>query len=249
MLESASWKVQKHLIALSITSVMIICLTGSSRRYPVSDLLNICAQESLRNRHFPGFRISNTHPTTQQLATAYKKEVIDRHNGQLASSLCASWIRQHPLLATAALKSLGIESENPADANSWINLVHAKLDLKPNDDVFRKLTRDLATQFSTDDVHIFVSLVSYGTDQQILRKLVDDELFNPATDSQSVKEQVERDLQTAKAKLKDIEVSNQELERNLQTELTHSRETLDAKLREHYEISSRPNKRKHWFKT
>src|SRR5712664_3795971 len=65
--------------------------------------------ESLRNRYFRGFRISNTAPTCQQMLTAYKREIVGRNNGKLASSLCADWVRQQSVLATAALKSLNIQ--------------------------------------------------------------------------------------------------------------------------------------------
>src|SRR5438552_114241 len=88
------------------------------------------SNESLRNRYFRGFRISDTVPTCQQVLTAYRKEIIDRNNGKLASSLCAHWIRQEVVLAGVALKSLRIQSEDPADAHSWIDDVHSKLQLE-----------------------------------------------------------------------------------------------------------------------
>src|SRR5438876_10894631 len=113
------------------------------------------SNESLRNRYFPGFRISDTVPTRQQVLTAYKKEIIGRNNGKLASLLCAHWIRQQSLLATVALKSLNIQSEDPADANLWINDVHVRLEpLEQHEDSLRALVRDLATQFPSEDVHI-----------------------------------------------------------------------------------------------
>lgn len=90
--------------------------------------------ESMRKKYFPGFRISNTVPTSQQVLTAYKKEIIDRNNGKLASALCAHWIRQQPVLAIAALKSLDIHSADPADAKLWLNDVHAKLESSSKDD-------------------------------------------------------------------------------------------------------------------
>jgi hypothetical protein len=52
--------------------------------------------ESLRNRLFPGFRVSNSSPTDRQLFTAYKREITERHNSSLATFLCASWIKQQP---------------------------------------------------------------------------------------------------------------------------------------------------------
>jgi hypothetical protein len=140
--------------------------------------------ESLRNRYFPGFRFSSTVPTYQQVLTAYKKEIIDRNNGDLASSLCAHWIRQQPALAGVALESLSIQCENPADANLWIEGVRARLKLESHEVSLRPLIRALAMRFSNDDVHIFVSIISYGTNQQTLRTFVEQELLNVANDPQ-----------------------------------------------------------------
>ena len=117
------------------------------------------SNESLRNRYFRGFRISNTVPSNKQIVAAYKREIVDRNNGKLASSLCADWIRQHPMLTSVALKCLNIPSEDPADAHSWINEVHEKLELEQGEHDLRGLVRTLAVQFSSEDVHIFVSII------------------------------------------------------------------------------------------
>src|SRR5579859_6810602 len=76
-------------------------------KIPHSQLVEyLRVDEALRNRYFRGFRISGTVPTSKQVLTAYKREIIGRSNGKLASSLCADWIRQQPVLASVALKSL-----------------------------------------------------------------------------------------------------------------------------------------------
>ncbi len=209
-------------------------------KIPRSQLVEyLRSNDSLRNRYFRGFRISNTVPTRQQVLTAYKKEIIDRNNGKLASSLCAHWIRQQPVLASVALKSLGIQSEDPADAKLWINDVHAKLDLEQHEDSLRALVRALAMQFSNEDVHIFVSIISYGTNQQTLRNLVEGELLNVANDPQIVKDRIEGYLEAAKTKIKDLEQFRSELECQLEGELTKARGALDGMLREHEEVATR----------
>src|SRR5258708_31327391 len=82
-------------------------------KIPHSQLIDpLRNDESLRNRYFRGFRFSNTVPTRQQILNAYKKEIIDRSNGTLASFLCTQWIRQHPEIARATLKCLGIQTED-----------------------------------------------------------------------------------------------------------------------------------------
>lgn len=67
---------------------------------------------------------------------------------------------------------------------SWgINDVHARLQpLEQHQDSLRALVRKLATQFSTEDVHIFVSIISYGINQQTVRDLVESELLNAVND-------------------------------------------------------------------
>jgi len=195
--------------------------------------------EALRNRYFRGFRISSTVPSNKQIVTAYKREIVDRNNGKLASSLCADWVRQHPMLASAALQSLNIPSEHPADAHSWINDVHEKLALEQDEHGIRGLVRTLAVQFSREDVHIFVSIISYDKDQAALRKLVEQEVLMVTNDPQMVKERVKGDLEAANAKVKDLEQLNNELESQQQSESTKARESLDVMQREHHELETR----------
>jgi tetratricopeptide (TPR) repeat protein len=209
-------------------------------RIPHSELVEyLRSDESLRNRYFRGFRISNTAPTCQQIQTAYKREIVNCNNGNLASSLCADWIRQQPALASVALKSLTIQSEDPANPNLWIDEVHAKLALDHHEESIRALVRVLAEQFSSEDIQIFISIISYGSEQQALRKLVEQELVSVASDPQIVKQRIERALEAAKTKIKEIEELRGELECQRDSELTQAREALDAMLREHGELEMR----------
>jgi tetratricopeptide (TPR) repeat protein len=209
-------------------------------KIPRSQLVEyLRSNESLRNRYFRGFRISNTAPTCQQIQAAYKREIVNRNNGNLASSLCADWICQQPVLASVALKSLNIQSEDPANANLWINEVHEKLAPEQHEDSLRTLVRALAVQFSSEDVHIFVSIISYGTDQKTLRKLVEQELLNVVSDPQVVKKRIEGDLEAARTRIKHIEELRSELECQRGGELTKAQEALDAMLREHNELETR----------
>ena len=59
--------------------------------------------QSLRNSTFPGFRVTKALPTDRQICAAFKKEIVDRKNGDLASFLCALWTREHTALAKDAL--------------------------------------------------------------------------------------------------------------------------------------------------
>jgi hypothetical protein len=64
------------------------------------------------------------------------------------------------------LKALGIESDDPGDADLWIGDVHAILEKDDWARCLRGLAGALAQQSQPDDVHIFVSAISYGIDQE-----------------------------------------------------------------------------------
>lgn len=209
-------------------------------KIPRSQLLAFAhAKESIRKRYFPGFRFSNSVPSCQQILVAYKKEIIDRNNGDLASSLCAHWIRQRPEIASTALTSLGIQCADPADAYSWLKDVHAKLDPQTNEDGLRALVRVLAVQFSSEEVHIFVSIISHGANLQTIRGLVEQELLNLTNDPHVRKERIQRDLEATKMKVTDLERFTSELEGQRQGEVTTARAALDAVLQQDDELATR----------
>jgi tetratricopeptide (TPR) repeat protein len=208
-------------------------------KIPRSQLLEyVRGSESLRNRHFPGFRLSSTVPTFRQILSAYRKEIVDHRNSKLANALCTDWIRQQPLLASTALESLGVHSADPADARSWIEAVQSQLKLPSYKDIVGKLVWKLAAQFPSEDILIFVSTISYGVDQQTLRELVVYELAKSATDPVKQRERMESDLQSANTKIKNLELLTVELECQMQSELTKAREVLDRFLLEDDALST-----------
>lgn len=203
-------------------------------KIPRSELVEtLRVNESLRNRYFPGFRISNSVPSSKQIVVAYRKEIVERRNGRLATSLCRSWVVQQPKLADTALRSLDIHSENPANADLWITEVQARLAQEGKDECIRKIVRALASQYSSDDIHIFVSIVSYGLDQQALRVLVDEELRTAAGDSQISKEKIESELAASKTAIAIIEKSHNEIELQLKDELPKLQKELESLTHEH----------------
>jgi tetratricopeptide (TPR) repeat protein len=195
--------------------------------------------EPLRRRCFPGFRISSSVPTCQQILNAYKKEIVDRNNGRLASFLCADWIRQQSDLARAALQSLGIRAENPADANSWINDVHTTLRLDTREESLKKLVRELAFQFSNEDIHIFISIISYGMNQETIRQLVEEGLTAVTNDPEMLKKRMESELAARKASIQTLEMSAAELQSQLDNESTREQEVLAAMQLEHDQLETR----------
>jgi hypothetical protein len=207
---------------------------------PRSQLLeHVRRNDALRSRNFPGFRISSTFPTERQLHIAYEKEIVDRHNGNLANSLCTHWIGQHQELVTAALKSLGVDPANPSDADLWIGDVHDKLALESSDDSFRLLIRTLTAKFSDDDIHIFVSIISFGRDQQILQAFIQQELLEAAKDLSIQKDRLETELKTATRTIADLKQRSNELNYQLRSELQTANQALETLLQEHDQLAER----------
>ena len=83
--------------------------------------------EKLRNRYFPGFRISAAAPTPQQIIMAFRNEILQKGNSRLANCLCEVWIKNNCDLADTALQSLGIEYKNASEVSVWLENVHSAL--------------------------------------------------------------------------------------------------------------------------
>lgn len=195
------------------------------------------SQESLRNRYFPGFRLSNSVPSGKQLATAYQKEIVGQHNGKLASDLCASWIQQKQAVTIAGLQALGVQPANPADAYSWIGDVHARIKSSGSDETFRALVRNLSAHFPSDEIRIFVSIISYCKEQDAIQKVVTDELGKVADPPEKLKGIVLGRLNAAKERIKELRKLEGDLQQQLQSEVAKAQADLDDTLRAHDDLS------------
>src|SRR5207247_10115926 len=80
--------------------------------------------------------------------------------------------------------------------------------------------------------------ISYGTNQEALPKLVEQELLNVANDPQIVKERIEGNVEAAKAKITDLERLRGELKCQVESELIRARQALDALLRKDHELAT-----------
>src|SRR5579872_5584719 len=210
-------------------------------KVPRSDLVDpLRGDEALRNRHFPGFRISETKPTQQQLLTAYRLEILQRGNSKLANLLCEQWIRNSHELACVALQSVGLPSEHAAEVGTWIKKIQANLEEK-GFDFLRAIVSALSSRFSPEDILIFVSIIGYGRDQESVRDFVEWELRPPAGplgDTHVERELLEQQLQSARAKLTDLERSCEELRGDLAREVKAAQRELDSAVREHDKTES-----------
>jgi tetratricopeptide (TPR) repeat protein len=129
--------------------------------------------QALRNRCFAGFRITNTLPTNDQIKNALRREIVERNNGDLASKLCALWVRERPQLTKEALACFGVLAEKPEDSGSWITQIHDILDESKYQNDVQTFARTLGAKFNHDELLIFASVISYGRNQKEIREIVE----------------------------------------------------------------------------
>lgn len=173
-------------------------------------LESLRANQLIRNRYFPGFRITETTPTLQQLLNAYRKEILQRSNSNLAKTLCEQWIRCNSELASIALQSVGFLSEDAARAGTWIEKIKSKLEGADGPGYLRTIVRAISEKFPAEEVLIFVSIIGHGRDQQILRDLVETEMKlpdQPEAEPDLEKKRLEKQLLLAETKSQDLEQS------------------------------------------
>ena len=194
--------------------------------------------ESLRNRTFPGFRVTKTLPTHRQMTTVFKREIVDRKDGDLASFLCTLWIRKHSSLAKDVLLLLGVETKTPEDARSWIGAVHQSLEQSSWENLIRTAVHSVADRYPNEQIQIFFSIVGYGKDQECLRRAVLDELDGVAADPSLRKNKILEAREAAHADVERLEALRLQLQRQLEGERKQALTELDDLNKEHERVSS-----------
>ena len=144
------------------------------QRHDIVQLLR--HNQSLRNHHFKGFRITLKLPTLQQIGKAFRQEIVKRDNFSLQQILCEAWLRLNEKVVTKALASLGVDCTDVNKTDLWMGHVGEAFHEGTGDASLRKLVNDLRDQYSPETILICVSILGRETDQLWLRKLVDSEL-------------------------------------------------------------------------
>jgi tetratricopeptide (TPR) repeat protein len=193
---------------------------------------------SLRNRTFPGFRVTKALPTDRQISTAFKREIVDRSNGDLAYFLCTLWIREHSTLAKDALALLGIQAKTPENAHSWIDAVHGALDQSSWEIQIRSVVRALGDRYPNEQIQIFISIISYGKDQEYLRQAVLNELNGVAADPALRQQKISEAREAARADIQRLEALKSQLQHESDDEQRQAEAELNNLNREHERISS-----------
>lgn len=194
--------------------------------------------ESLRSRTFPGFRITKALPTDRQMTAAFRKEIVDRRNGELASFLCALWIRKHSFLAKDALLLLGVEAKTPEDARSWIDAVHHSLEQSSWVNLIKTTVRSLADRYLIEEIQIFISIIGYGKNQEHLHAAVLEELDGVAADPTIRKKNILDVREAERAEVERLETLKPKLQHQLEEERRQAATELDDLNKEHERIAS-----------
>jgi hypothetical protein len=206
--------------------------TAFIERLPRSALTDPLRNDQvLRNRLFPGFRITETTPNPQQVLAAYRKEILQRSNSRLANSLCRHWIRNSSALAAAALQSMGLSAEDAGEVDTWLEEAQAQLGKDWSYDSLRALTSAVARGFPPEDILIFVSIISYGRDQNAIREFVEREVLRMNGEDRDLefeKGRLEQELRSAQAELTGLENSREELRRTLEHEALVAQSELEG---------------------
>jgi len=189
------------------------------------------ADEKLRNRYFPGFRVSESTPTAQQILTAYRTEIVQRGNSVLANLLCKHWLFRSSALLRSALESIGLSPKDVTLVDSWIKEAQSRLGPETSQKCLRDIVLATATGFSADEILIFVSIMCDGHDQQALREFVDRELRmngRLSTDPHSSKKELEQELLNGRLTLQNLDTSRAQLLLTLEAETVAAQKTLDS---------------------
>ena len=214
-----------------------LLFTAFIERLPRSALTDpLRKDELLRKRNFPGFRITETTPSLQQLLAAYRKEILQRSNTRLANNLCKQWIRSSPALAATALLSLGLSAQDAGKVDTWLKKAQDKLPEGKGFDCLRALTSAVTQGFPPQDILIFVSIISYDRDQNAIREFVEREVLQThGEDRAPIADQplLEQRLQSAQSELRLREASREDLQRTLAHEASVAQSELEAAVREH----------------
>jgi tetratricopeptide (TPR) repeat protein len=172
--------------------------------------------QALRNRTFPGFRITKAVPGNQQIRAAFKKEIVDRGNGELARFLSESWIKHHPAIAKEGATHFGESTSDATDLEAWANLTKVADDNNSLEKDSRSAIRSLVKHYSADVIQIFVSIISLRIDQHIVQQIMKEELNADAKQLSSRKARLMEAKDQADASINQAEKAKVELQDTLE---------------------------------
>lgn len=168
--------------------------------------------QALRNRTFPGFRITKAIPGNQQIRAAFKREIVDRGNGELARFLSESWIKHHPAIAKEGATHFGESTSDPTDLEAWAKLTEIADDNSSLEINSRSAIRSLVKHYPADVIQIFVSIISLRIDHHILRQIIREELNADADQLSSKKTRLMEAKDQADASINQAEKAKVELQ-------------------------------------
>ncbi len=165
--------------------------------------------QSLRNRHFKGFRITVKSPTLQLIGEAFRQEIVERNNFSLQQILCDSWLTLNEAVVKKGLASLGVDCTDVNKTDQWTGDVRETFGEDTRDASLRKLVNDLKDQYSSETILICVSILGREMDQLRLREIADSKLA--ALTRSNDKPALEKRLEIASENLSKIKKAHEDL--------------------------------------
>lgn len=145
----------------------------------------------LRNRYFKGYRISDHYPDKEALASAYYRELNAYDNNQLRNFLCIHWIEAHYDLSKKGLHSIGVD----LSGTNWLQEAHEVLRSQGHIDIAKSIARSLAISYPSNEILIFLSILSYEhDDQEALRKVIQDHISLTQSDPSVLRDHLQNQL-------------------------------------------------------
>ena len=132
--------------------------------------------QSLRNRHFKGFRITVKSPTLQRISEAFRQEIVKQDNFSLQQILCESWLAVNEGVVTEGLASLGVDCTDVSKTDVWAGDVREAFGKDTGDASLLRLVSDLKDKYSSETILICVSILGREMDQSWLRGIADSAL-------------------------------------------------------------------------
>jgi tetratricopeptide (TPR) repeat protein/TolA-binding protein len=194
------------------------------------------ADDKFRNRCFPGFRISDTSPNEVHVHKVFRREILQHRNSGLANHLCEDWLGRSPGLVRSALQSLKVVCAEQTATERWLKPAQDVLSGENHAEILRALAKDLSSEHTPEEILIFVSIIGYGRDQQILRDLVEQGLryseSSPASPPLSDVSEPSGELCAAMAALAAAEEARAQLIVDLAGETKTAQRELESAVRE-----------------
>jgi hypothetical protein len=186
--------------------------------------------ETLRNKYFRGYRVTERFPEKQVISKAYSKELRLAEDQKLTRFLFANWVYEHQDLSQKALATMDIVFPE----EDWLEHAHDYLRQHGHKATAKMIIRTLAIAYPPPNIHIFISIISQHYEAQSeLRQFVEEEIRLTQSNPHVLRDHLQNQLNSIASKsnslkqsIEDIEVSKQNRNSIVEQQTSALREEL-----------------------